>query len=224
MRTLLFDIDGTLLMTNGGGKSALGAALAAEFQLDSPKVEISFAGRTDRSLLAQLLTENGLPDNEEMQGRLRRRYTAIFPSVLAERGGYVLPGVPELLRRLAVHESVRLGVMTGNLPETATRKLEHFDLLQYVSWIVGGDLDHDRDDLALRAAKVLARRHGEKSTDNVVVIGDTPADIKCGHVIGARVVAVCTGFHSRDELEAEHPAAVLDDFSDVDAACDILTQ
>jgi phosphoglycolate phosphatase len=135
----------------------------------------------------------------------------------------VLPGVAELLRRLAQCESVRLGVMTGNLPETATRKLEHFDLLQYIDWIVGGDMDHERDDLALRAARALARRHGDSSTDDVVVIGDTPADIQCGHVIGARVVAVCTGFHSRDELEAQNPAAVLDDFSDVDAACDILT-
>jgi phosphoglycolate phosphatase len=224
MRTLLFDIDGTLLMTNGGGQNALKAALSDEFQLAAPKVDISFAGRTDRSLLAELLTLNRLSSDEQTQGRLRRRYASLFPSVLAELGGRVLPGVTEILSRLAAKDGLRIGVMTGNLPETATRKLEHFDLIQYVDSVFGGDMDDHRNELARRAIATLVRRHGQQSAADVVVIGDTPADVRCGHVIGARVVAVCTGFYSRDELEAENPAAVFDDFSDVEAVCDILTR
>jgi phosphoglycolate phosphatase len=224
MRTLLFDIDGTLLMTNGGGSGAFRLALEAEFGLHRGVVNISFSGRTDRSLLPQLLSINGLPTCEQTQNRLRDRYATIFPGVLAQRGGYVLPGVPDLLARLADNQKVRIGVMTGNLHETATRKLQHFGLLRFVRWIIGGDWDYDRNELALRAAKLIEQQHGKQATDDVVVIGDTPADIRCGHAIGARVIAVCTGNHSRRELAAEDPAEVLDDLSDVDAVCDILTR
>ena len=224
MRTLLFDIDGTLLMTNGGGQNALRAALASEFEIAKPNVDVSFAGRTDRSLLAELLELNDIPNSAANQGRLRRTYTALFPSILAERGGYVLPGVTELLRRLSKIELIRACVMTGNLPETATRKLEHFDLMQYISSVFGGDIDHQREQLAQRTKESLVQRHGRQSAGDVVVIGDTPADIQCGQAIGATVVAVCTGFFSRTELEAENPDVLLDDFSDVDSSCEILTQ
>ena len=58
MRTLLFDIDGTLLLTNGGGSRALKLAIEREFGIKSARIDVNFAGRTDRSLLAELLQRN----------------------------------------------------------------------------------------------------------------------------------------------------------------------
>lgn len=141
--------------------------------------------------------------------------SAFSPAVLSQRGGRVLPGAEQLLSRLADEPHVRSHVMTGNLAETATKKLEYFDLLRHVESVFGGDFDSHRNDLARRTADLIRARDGDAATCDMIVIGDTPADILCGHAIGAEVVAVCTGWHSREELAAEDPMVIVDDFSDV---------
>ena len=221
MRILLFDIDGTLLWTHGG-QGALQVALVQEFGLESACANISFAGRTDRSLLAELLQRNGLPNDTDHLQRLRHRYVSTLPGVLSEQGGKILPGAAELLSRLSALPHIRSYVMTGNLEETAARKLQHFDLLGCIDGIFGGDHDSDRDDLARRSAATLRERYGPQSLGDAIVIGDTPADVRCGHAIGARVVAVCTGRYDRSELEAENPMHVEDDLSDVDRLVQLL--
>ena len=223
MRVLLFDIDGTLLVTDDGGKIALEAALADEFELSEVDVAISFAGRTDRSLLRELLERNQLDVSERNQNRLAKRYSAYLPKILAQCGGEILPGVTDLLENVAAQDDLLCYVMTGNLRETATHKLNHFGLTRYFQSVFGGDHDSERDDLARRTAADLRDRHGEQELGEVIVIGDTPHDIRCGHAIGARVVAVCTGSYDRSALEAENPAAVLDDFADATAIHNLLT-
>ncbi|NNE01176.1 MAG: HAD family hydrolase [Pirellulaceae bacterium] len=222
MRTLLFDIDGTLLLTNQGGAGAFEQALTEEFSLPEPSINVSFAGRTDRSLLAQLLTINDLPETAENVRRLQQRYVSVFPNVLRQRGGTVLPGVRDLLAKLHDEPRVRICVMTGNLQQTGEHKLAHFDLLPYVQWISGGEFDSHRDDLARRTATIIQDRHGTQSLHNVIVIGDTTADVRCGHAIGARVLAVCTGGDNHADLQTESPMAILPDLSNVDQVCDLL--
>lgn len=215
MRTLLFDIDGTLLLTNRGGGRALKMAIEQEFGISNVRMDISFSGRTDRSLLIEILQRNGLPAGDQDQQRLCDLYISLLPEVLSRHGGRVLPGAVDLLERLSVQPGLRCYVMTGNLQATAMHKLNHFRLSQYFLGIFGGDHDSQRDALARRTAIALRERHGDDATTDIVVIGDTPADICCGHAIGAKVVAVCTGSHGRDELESFSPMAVLDDMSNV---------
>ena len=223
MRVLLFDIDGTLLLTNGGGSGALKRALQHEFGLPEACTRIEFSGRTDRSLLEEILTRNRLPTTTEHFDRLRGCYTSILPDVLRERGGRVLPGAIDLLAQLRRRRDIACHVMTGNLKETATLKLEHFGLRHYFDEIFGGEHDCHRDDLARRTARAIHARHGESATRNMIVIGDTPADVRCGHAVGARVLAVCSGRHSRRELEAERPMSVHDDLTDLSRIVGLLT-
>ncbi len=215
MRTLLFDIDGTLLTAAGGGKQAMRMALRYEFRVADPTVALDFHGRTDTGLMLELLGMNGVEPCEENRRRFRRSFARYFPEALTKSGGRVFPGVPELLDQLSRSGDCRVAVMTGNLPETASRKLEHFQLRHYVDWIIGGDLDAERNDLAARARAHVQRRHGIEATKNLVVIGDTVADIVCGRAIGAEVVAVCTGGATREQLQAAGPDAIWNDFSDV---------
>ncbi len=217
MRTLLFDIDGTLLISDGGGRRAFEEAFRLEFGIATPDVNVSFSGRTDAGLIVELLLRNGVPAGPRERGRLRSRYASCLPVELVRCGGSVLPGVVELLTRLSADPRVQVAAMTGNLPETATRKLEHFELLRHFRFVVGGDLDTERDGLARRAAARILDRFGEPATRDVVVIGDTPDDIRCGHAIGASVIGVCTGRHTPDELAAERPAAIFSDLTDVPA-------
>jgi len=224
MRVLLFDIDGTLLLTNGGGSGALKRALEHEFGLPEACTRVEFSGRTDRSLLEEILIRNQLPKSLEHFERLRECYAALLPGVLQERGGQVLPGAIELLRRLRERRDLACHVMTGNLTETATLKLEHFGLRHYFDEVFGGEHDCHRDDLARRTAKAIHARHGEAATRNMIVIGDTPADVRCGHAVGARVLAVCSGRHGRSELEAEKPMSVQDDLTDLAGIVRLLTE
>ncbi len=156
----------------------------------------------------EILQQNGLPTSDQYQNRLAEIYTNLLPSVLSRHGGRVMPGAIELLDRISTETDMRCYVMTGNLHVTATHKLNHFGMSRYFRGIFGGDHDHDRNALAERTANALRDRYGEAATEDMVVIGDTPADIRCGHSIGARVIAVCTGNHGREELESEHPMSV----------------
>ncbi len=228
MRTLLFDIDGTLLLSGGGGREAMRHALAIEFGIQDAWADVCFSGRTDRFLLDELLSGNGIDPNHESRERFRSRYVSLFPNYARAAGGRVLPGVIELLQRLSQDPRVRVAVMTGNLPETATAKLEHFGLNHFTQWIVGGDLDVERDAMARRAADLIRDRYGDEATEDVVVIGDSPYDVRCGHAIGAAVVAVCTGLHTREQLNVGCercgflPQVVCDDFSDWQSVFEVL--
>lgn len=96
---------------------------------------------------------------------------------------------------------LNVAVMTGNYPETARMKLEAFELMDFFTWVVGGDLDAHRDDMARRAYQQLQRKYPETDEHDVIVIGDTANDVRCAHAIGARCLAVCTGSGKREELE-----------------------
>ena len=111
--------------------------------------------------------------------------------------------------------------MTGNLTETGQQKLLHFDLRKHFEWVSGGENDCDRCDLARRAAEVISKRDLNKPSD-LLVIGDTVADIHCGRAIGAQVIAVTTGSGTREQLAAEEPLAVLNDLSDTSAVLELL--
>ncbi|MFG0264470.1 MAG: HAD family hydrolase [Rhodopirellula sp. JB055] len=215
MRVLLFDIDGTLLTTAGGGNRALRRAIEQEFSIENPDTDISFSGRTDRSLMMELLQRNRVSPTVANCGRLRRRYGGLFGAELNRSGGTLLPGVVPLLKSLQSVPNLDVAVMTGNFPETATQKLEYFEIRRWVRWIIGGDLDVHRDDMARRAASWVARRHGD-AHQQTIVIGDTPADVMCGQAIGAKTLAVSTGEFSRQQLEPLKPTMLLDDLSNTE--------
>lgn len=223
MRTLFFDIDGTLLITHQAGSEALKQAIEAEFQISDVSMDVTFGGSTDRYLIAELLRVNGLPIDDKSQGLLRKRYSELLPRVLHANGGTLLPGVTSLLNQLADIPSVRSAVMTGNYPETGRMKLDHFELTSHFAWVSGGDLDVERNDLARRTAQQLARMHGAAAVSDVIVIGDTVKDVSCAHAIGAKCLAVCTGSSAKDELHDAGANWVVDDLTNPETMS-ILTQ
>ena len=215
MRTLFFDIDGTLLVTQKSGGNALAQAMADEFGVsDVPLEQIRFGGRTDRDLVREFLLTAGIEPSDDNQGRLRRCYAIKLRNSLPNVAGEVLPGVFELLRSLSGLPDLLLAVMTGNFPETARMKLETFRLLDYFPWVVGGDLDVVRCDMARRAADQLVRRHGDGARDDMIVIGDTVNDVLCAHSIGARCLAVCTGSATREELQSAGADRIVGNLAD----------
>ena len=212
-RTILMDIDGTLLSAGGSGKTALTEAVRTGFDIDPPDAELQFGGRTDRSLVDELLRRNALAVTAENRDRLIGAFVRRFESDLAVAGGHVYPGAVEVMRQLHRCCRTRCHVMTGNLTATAAIKLRHFGLDRYVDQIFGGDVRGNRNDLARDALAAV----GPHRPGDLWVVGDTPADIHCGQAIGASTMAVCTGSGTPGRLAAASPTVLLPDLADVDA-------
>lgn len=219
MKLLLFDIDGTLLMTNGVGRRALEAALGEACGRLVSTEGVSFSGRTDPAIVAEALRRNGFGEQEAraLLPAVFAAYTEYLHAELRAEDVEVLPGVAVLLRRLAAEAGVALGLLTGNLEATAHLKLDRAGLGGVFGFGAFGSDHADRNALGpvalARAAAATGRRF---AASDVVVIGDTEHDIACSRAFGARAVAVCTGRFARQDLAAHAPDHLLDDLSDTD--------
>lgn len=222
-RLVLFDIDGTLLTSMRAGRQALRAAFAEEYAELSFFDTVRFDGKTDLQIISELHSAAGFPERatSERSIRILERYLTHLEVVVADRPDRVRPctGVGELLDALEARPDVVLGLLTGNVLPGARVKLGAagiaFERFRFGAY--GSDSAH-RPDLppiaAERASGVFGRTpHGEE----VVIIGDTPADVACGAGINARAVAVATGSYSVADLEATGAYATFATLADTGA-------
>ncbi len=218
-----FDIDGTLLSSGGAGQAAMEAAYLEIFGVGHPVEGISFAGRTDHAITTDLCEYYGVSFENGARERFVECYLGHLPRALATRDGRVLPGILELLEILESRDDVVLGLLTGNFRRGAEAKLKHFDLHDRFHFGGFGDHHLDRDDVARDAHGEATDHHGDEiPTDRLWVLGDTPADVKCGRAIGANVIAVATGGSTRDELEPSEPDHLFDDFSEFEKVAGLI--
>jgi phosphoglycolate phosphatase-like HAD superfamily hydrolase len=218
-KLFLFDIDGTLLASGGAGWSALEAACAELFGTrDLAGIEI--AGRTDSLIARQLFARHGQEATPENCTRFFDCYLGYLSQYLPRTKGQLLPGVIELLEILKARPDCIVALLTGNLARGAELKLTHYGLWHYFDFGAYADDHHDRNELGPVARSRARDHHGlDVAPQDIIVLGDTPHDIACARAIGARAVAVAvaTGRHSRQDLEAASPDFLFDDFSDVRA-------
>lgn len=215
MHICLFDIDGTLISSGGAGKAALEAALASEFGVEGLDDTYSLSGRTDRSIVTDLVAMYKLDPVSSTAQRLSDAYLRHLPEYLRTKTSRILPGITTLLDHLRQRDDVALGLLTGNIRKGAHIKLTHFGLWDYFPFGGFGDDHLDRDDVAREAlCKAHECLNGKSIHGQVWVIGDTPLDIRCARAIGAQVVAVATGWHTTTELAVYAPDILLEDLAD----------
>lgn len=224
---LLFDVDGTLADTLGAGKAALAAAMTEVCGETGPVESYDFHGRTDPEIVRGLLRAAGWPDAEidSTFERLWPTYLGRLRDELAARAGRAraLEGVPGLLERLAGDERFACGLVTGNVEQGARLKLTAIGCAERFTFGAYGSDAEERDRLPAVALARAAERYGTPfAASRSVVIGDTPADIRCARAAGARVLAVATGRHRPEELAACKPDAVFADLGDADRVMEFL--
>jgi phosphoglycolate phosphatase-like HAD superfamily hydrolase len=223
MKLVLFDLDGTVLWTDGAGRSAIRQALIEEMGTAGPIDDFAFAGKTDTQIVRDLLAaaEHPHAGSEEHATRVCNRYAELLAVELKlpHRRLRVFEGVTELLDRLHARKDAVVGLLTGNIPVGARLKLAAvgIDPDRFQVGAFGSDA-LERSGLppiaAERSAPLMGHvPHGHE----VVIIGDTPSDVSCGRSIGARAIAVATGPFSVAELEATGAYAVFPDLTDTNA-------
>ena len=212
---LLFDIDGTLLSSAGAGKDALEKGMASKFGVKHIVDGLSLSGRTDKAIIHDLLKLHGIEHNDESYQRMMKAYLEHLPECLKNVQGKILPGIKQMLDELKSKGDCAVGLLTGNLRAGAKIKLSHFDIFDHFQFGGFGDHHLDRDDVAREAlAEIHARIDKDFDRAKVWVLGDTPLDIKCARAIGAKVLAVATGWHTTKELESHRPDLVFEDLTD----------
>lgn len=228
-RTLiLFDIDGTLLLTSGAGRRAITAALADRLGQGDAWRRIRFDGKTDPQIVRELLHSAGDPaaDDPSVIAEVCERYVGHLEEELARSPGEtrLMPGIPALLDRLEAHGDVVLGLLTGNIARGAGLKLRAggLDPDRFQVGAFGSDSAHRPDLPAIAAARAAPIFGWTPAGEAVVIVGDTPADVTCGVAIGARAVAVATGSYGVEALQEAGAHAAFVDLTDTEAVLEAL--
>ncbi len=201
-RAVLFDIDGTLLVTGGAGGVAWQRGFEELYGVEADIAEHTDAGMTDPEIVGIIFREViGREGSAEERAKAIGCYLKHLPDAVAESDGYrVMPGIEELLDRL-IDAGVLLGLVTGNVEAAAHIKLARGHLNRFFSFGGYGSDSADRTEVtkaALRRAELVS---GSTLADgSCISVGDTPRDITAGHGAGIRVVGVATGSYSVDQL------------------------
>ncbi|HEX8027179.1 MAG TPA: HAD family hydrolase [Vicinamibacterales bacterium] len=223
---ILFDIDGTLLLSGRAGLRAMTRAFDQTFGITNAFAGESFGGRTDSYLVSKALQAAGIADTPAEHDRFRANYLPLLAEEILHPGtGHkgLMPGTRELLEALADHEHLHLALLTGNYREAAEIKLQHFELWDYFEWGAFSDDAADRNllvPIALQRAETYDVP--AEAIRRAIVIGDTPHDIECARVAGARSIAVATGGFTLDQLREAGADEVLQDLADTEAVIALL--
>jgi phosphoglycolate phosphatase len=180
-----------------------------------------YEGETQAQVVRDLAERLGAPDDviDRLVDGCIERYVELLADELADGEVETLPGIKELVTALAADRRALVGLLTGNVVEGARLKLEPTGLYPLFKVGAYGSDSALRADLpavaVARAEALTGRRYAGK---DVVVIGDTPADVECGAALGVTAIAVATGRHRMEELEEHAPDFLFGDFSDWRAA------
>lgn len=212
LRLALFDIDGTLVAgRDHAGVAAFRAGIKAGFGFEGLPAEVPHVGFTDYQTLAALARHHGLSPE---------RIRAALPLVLEIKDAHLMAavgqdpgahplapcsGALELVRAL-IAAGVRLGLATGNTPSASRLKLIRAGF-RPTDFAVGGYGDQPGERAGLvRAA--IANAQGflpGLHPSQVVMIGDTPADVAAGKTVGVRTLAVSSDWAKPGSLAAAAP-------------------
>jgi phosphoglycolate phosphatase len=202
IEAVLFDIDGTLLVTGGAGGNAWQRAFQELHGVDANVAEHTDAGMTDPEIAAIIFREViGREGSQEERSKAIAAYLRHLPETVAESAGYtVMPGVEELLDRL-IDGGALLGLVTGNIEAAAHIKLSRAGLNRFFSFGGYGSDSADRVEVtkqALRRGELVSG--GSLEGEGCLAVGDTPRDIAAGHGAELKVVGVATGAYSVEQL------------------------
>jgi phosphoglycolate phosphatase len=199
---ILFDIDGTLIITGGAGAASWRLAFDELYGIPADIGKFTDTGMTDPEVGRQTFEAviRREPTRKEFTRLLERRLHYLHQTVEESDGYQVLAGVEELLPRL-IEDGYLLGLVTGNLEASAHIKLHRARLNRFFSFGGFGSDSTDRGELTRIALKRAALVYGEPITaEQAIVVGDTPHDVDGAHAGGMACVGVGSHHFTAEQL------------------------
>ena len=207
VRLVLFDIDGTLIRTSGAGIRAFAKVFETVFGAVDGFERLKFSGRTDYGIVREFFGAHQIEPSPENFNRFFEPYIFWLDHILSQSRCDICVGVTDFIQGLKeLPEPPVLGLLTGNIRLGAEIKLRHLGLWETFATGAFADDHEQRDQIAAIARERGGRLLGRALRgDEVLVIGDTPLDIRCARAIDARVIAVATGGATLAELQEHSP-------------------
>jgi phosphoglycolate phosphatase-like HAD superfamily hydrolase len=225
VKVLLFDIDGTLILSGGAGLRAMNRAFFELHQVPDAFDGISLSGRTDTWIVETAMTRAGIPVDNTIVNTFKERYFLLLQEEISKPGNNkrIMPGVEHLLDILKSRDSIILGLLSGNWEKSGRIKLAHFNLSHLFKFGAFADDSGDRNMLLPFAMQRFVKSYKLKPrVEDIFIIGDTPFDIKCAKPHGVKSVAVGAAHYSVDELAQYSPDHLLSSLEKTDDFMDIL--
>ena len=218
-RLILFDIDGTLISTDGAGVKAFGRVFDEIFGLPNATKYMTFAGRTDRRLVREIFEANDIEPTDQNFQKFHQAYIKHLTRYLPEGKTEPLSGVCQFIAAFRRQDPPPvIGLLTGNRRCGAKLKLTHYNLWREFALGAYGDQYDDRADVARDALQQGQSLIPGIRPEEILVIGDTERDIQCARTIGAKVLAVATGSSTVSELESFKPDWITKDLTHIHPA------
>jgi phosphoglycolate phosphatase-like HAD superfamily hydrolase len=215
VKLLLFDIDGTLVLTGGAGVRALNRAFCQVVGIVNALDGMRLNGKTDPAIVREVFTaRGGWPGGMESLDQILAAYVEFLPEEVHGSPHYkILPGILTFLQEFRSHPDLAFGLATGNVERGARIKLARGSLNSFFAFGGFGSDAESRADM-VRCAAEKGMRHVGAAIDShsIFVIGDTPRDIDAGREAGFQTVGVATSEYSTSTLQAAGADLVLSDF------------
>ena len=218
-RLVLFDIDGTLVTDGGASREAFAEALAAVYGFRGDVRRYDFSGRTDPQIARMILCDDGWSEMD-VDARLPDLWHHYLDGLARNATGQVraLAGVLALLDAVHADGQLTVALLTGNIEPGARLKLGAVGLNHFFPFGAFGSDSPRREELppiaVERAAAVSG--HAFRGSD-VVIIGDSIYDVRCGVPHGATTIAIASGKTSAERLKAENPDYFFDSAEELEA-------
>jgi phosphoglycolate phosphatase-like HAD superfamily hydrolase len=226
LKLVLWDIDHTLIATRGVGREIFGDAF--EQVTGTPmREQATVDGMTEPVIFRRTAELHGITSDRTMFEEFARSSAELHrlrAHDLRERG-HALPGAAAALAALAGMNGIVQSVVTGNIRPVAEVKLQVFGLDTHIRFPYGG-YGEDHDDRAelvrIAITRTRAATRAAIALADVLLIGDTPADVAAGRAAGVPVLAVATGRTTAEDL-AETGATTVPDLRDLSPLRDLLS-
>ena len=224
-RLVLFDIDGTLIADGGASRAGFARALAEVYGYRGDLAPYDFSGRTDPQIARMVLRDDGFSDAEitERLPDLWLRYLEYLEENATTERVRALPGIKALVEALAGQPGVMLALLTGNIEPGARLKLTPPKLNHYFPFGAFGSDSADREQLPPFAVDRASVVDGHRFAGaDIVIIGDSVYDVRCGVPYQATTIAVASGKTSAERLRAENPRHLFESAENLGAMMDAI--
>jgi len=227
MVVVLFDLDGTIMLSGGAGRRAMEYVFEQRFGVPDGFEGILPDGKTDPEIFCEMMVRAGVrvEDEEKALAELHDRYIKrLAVEMPASKNARLMPGARELIVELSGRPNVVLGLLTGNYERGAMIKLSRFELAGFFEFGAFGSDHETRSELvkiAIARAEKLYKR-SIRMGKHIVIIGDTPRDVDCAKVFGLTSIGVATGRYSVDELKRVGADCAFDDLSDTGRVVEVI--